>query len=52
MKNLKLLTLLVACCLFCIASIAQSFNNYGIYTGTMADGKSIEMELHANGVAS
>ncbi|NNC85636.1 MAG: hypothetical protein HKO56_01615 [Bacteroidia bacterium] len=52
MKNLKLFTLLIACCLFSVASIAQSFSNYGTYTGETAMGQTIEIELQANGVAS
>lgn len=52
MKNLRLITLSLAFCLFSIASIAQSFNDYGTFTGTMADGKDIVLELNANGVAS
>lgn len=52
MKNLRLITLFLACSLFSIASIAQSFTNYGTYTGIMSDGKTIVIELDASGIAS
>jgi len=52
MKNLRLLTLIVASCLFSLASFAQGFNDFGTYTGTMSDGKVIVIELQANGVAT
>lgn len=52
MKNLRLLTLLVACCMFSLTSLAQTFNDYGTYSGTMSDGKTIVVELNANGTAT
>ena len=52
MKNLRLLTLIAACCLFSFSSFAQSFTNYGTYSGTMTNGSTIKITLDASDVAT
>jgi hypothetical protein len=52
MKNLRLLTLIAAACLFSLNTFAQSFSDYGTYTGNTSDGSTIVIELNSNDVAT